>query len=366
VNSIWRLLAIVRKELQQLRRDRLTFGMIFGIPLLQIAVFGYAINTDVRHLQAGIADQADTSLSRELIATVRHSQVVEIVARVATAAELEALLRSGDIAVGIYIPPDFGRRLQEERRRGAQLLVDGTDPVILSSAKMLLELPLAYDTAPVAKPRDPVFEIRNFYNPERRSAVNILPGLIGVILTMTMVLFTAVAIVRERERGNLELLITTPVSRAELMIGKILPYVLIGLLQVTLILILGILLFDVPLRGSIGQIYAASLIFIAANLTLGLVISTAAQTQFQAMQVTLFLFLPSVLLSGFMFPFDGMPRAVQWIAEGLPLTHFLRLIRGIMLRGASIGDLYAEVVALALFAVLTLGFALFRFRKTLD
>jgi ABC-2 type transport system permease protein len=366
MSCITRLLAIIRKEVRQLRRDRITFGMIVGIPLLQIILFGYAINTDVRHLRAAVADQADTSLSRELIATTEASQVVDLVARAASAGELEAMLRDGRIAVGIYIPPDFGRRLQQDKRTAAQLLVDGSDPVILGTARQLTALELRYDSAKRPREREPVYEVRTYYNPERRSAVHIVPGLIGVILTMTMVLFTAVAIVRERERGNLELLITTPVRRVELMVGKIIPYVLIGLIQVTLILLLGVLLFHVPIRGALGQIYAASLIFIGANLTLGLVISTAAKTQFQAMQMTFFIFLPSILLSGFMFPFDGMPRAAQYIAEILPLTHFLRLIRGIMLRGAALPDLSMDVMALVAFALVTLGVAILRFRKTLD
>jgi ABC-2 type transport system permease protein len=208
--------------------------------------------------------------------------------------------------------------------------------------------------------------VRNFYNPERRSAVNIVPGLIGVILTMTMVLFTAVAIVRERERGNLELLINTPVKTVELMVGKIVPYVLIGLVQVTLILLLGVMLFGVPIHGRVEHIYLAALVFIAANLTLGLVISTLAKTQFQAMQMTFFFFLPSILLSGFMFPFDGMPRPAQLIAELLPLTHFVRLIRGIMLRGANVLDLSFDLFALGLFMLVTLSIAVMRFRKRLD
>lgn len=361
-----RLGAIVRKEVRQLLRDRLTFGMIVGIPLIQIMLFGYAINTDIRHLPAAVADESGTELSRTLIADSQATQVVDILAQVASPAELEDRLRRGVIAVGIYIPPDLGRRLQDPERTAAQLLVDGTDPTVLASAGQLAQLELSYETAPSPTKGEPVYEIRTYYNPERRSALNIVPGLIGVILTMTMVLFTAVAIVREAERGNLELLINTPVRTIELMVGKILPYILIGLLQVTLILILGATLFEVPVRGALHQVYAASLIFIAANLTLGLVISTAAKTQFQAMQMTFFFFLPSILLSGFMFPFAGMPRAAQYLAELLPLTHFVRLIRGIMLRGASLLDMPGEVIALALFTAVMLGLAVARFRKTLD
>jgi len=208
--------------------------------------------------------------------------------------------------------------------------------------------------------------VRNYYDPERRSAVFVVPGLIGVILTMTMVLFTAVAIVRERERGNLEMLITTPVKSAELMLGKILPYVLIGIIQVTLIMGLGLIIFHVPVNGTVLDVYLASLLFIAANLSLGLLISTAVQNQFQAMQMTFFFFMPSILLSGFMFPFDGMPRPAQLFAELLPLTHFVRLIRGIMLRGAGLFELIPEMRALLIFMVVTLTLATLRFRKRLD
>lgn len=361
-----RLTAILLKEVRQLRRDRLTFGMIVGIPLIQLMLFGYAINTDVRHLPAAVADQAQTSVSRALIADSQATQVVDIRQRVQTPEDLESLLRRGEIGVGIVIPPDLGRRLQDPDRPSAQLLVDGTDPVVLMAARQLAQIDMGYRTAAGAPKGEPVYEVRNYYNPERRSALNIVPGLIGVILTLTMVLFTAVAIVREAERGNLELLINTPVRSIELMLGKIIPYVLIGLVQVSIILALGMLLFGVPVRGALYQVYLAALLFIAANLTLGLVISTAAKTQFQAMQMTFFFFLPSILLSGFMFPFAGMPKAAQYFSELLPLTHFIRLIRGILLRGASLADMPGEVLALFAFMLVTLALAVARFSKTLD
>ncbi|NNF51792.1 MAG: ABC transporter permease [Gammaproteobacteria bacterium] len=364
--SATRILAIFRKELKQLTRDRLTFGMIIGIPMLQMILFGYAINTDVRHLHAAVADQAQTQLSRAMIQDAQASQVLDIVAERATAEELEQLMRDGIVSIGIFIPHDFERRLQQGDRVAAQLLVDGSDPVILGAAQQLARMPVRLDTATGPVATKATFEVRAFYNPERRSAVNIVPGLIGVILTMTMVLFTAVAIVRERERGNLEMLITTPVSTPELMIGKVLPYILIGLIQVTIILGLGALLFQVPVNGSLVDIYLASLLFIGANLTLGLVISAVAKNQFQAMQMTFFFFLPSILLSGFMFPFEGMPLVARYIAEILPLTHFLRLIRGIMLRGAEIAALAPEVLALLAFMVLTMLIAILKFRKSLD
>lgn len=364
MNCLTRLFAIIKKEVRQLLRDRLTFGMIVGIPVMQIVLFGYAINSDVRHLRGAVADTAGTQLSRQLIADVQASQVADVLQRVRDARELVALLQRGEIDIGIYIPRDFERRLQQPGRPAAQLLVNGSDPVLLGAAQGLSGLRLRGHDA--TAPETAMFEVRNYYNPERRSAVFVVPGLIGVILTMTMVLFTAVAIVRERERGNLEMLITTPVTGAELMIGKILPYVLIGLLQVTLIVVLGHLVFAVPVNGRILDVYGAALLFIAANLSLGLVISTAAQNQFQAMQMTFFFFLPSILLSGFMFPFAGMPRPAQWLAELLPLTHFVRLIRGIMLRGAGLLEMLPEMRALLLFMAITLAVAILRFRKRLD
>jgi ABC-2 type transport system permease protein len=359
--ALRRVRAIAAKEVRQLRRDRLTIGMVVGIPLLQILLFGYAINLDVRGLSAAVADQAGTSLSRELVAELAATQVLSIERRVATAAQLEAMMRRGEITVGVFIPRDFERRLGDPTRRAAQLLVDGSDPTILNVARQVIDLPVA---APEAD--DPVFELRNYYNPERRSAVQIVPALIGVILTMTMVLFTAVAIVRERERGNLELLITTPVTTLELMTGKLLPYVAIGLVQVTIVLMVGHWLFGVPFRGQLADLYLAAVVFIAASLTLGLLISTVAKSQFQAMQLTLFVFLPSILLSGFMFPFDGMPAAARRIAEFLPLTHFVRLVRGIVLRGAGVGEMMTEIYALLAFFALAMGLAVLRFRKRLD
>ncbi len=366
MNCMTRLFAIIQKEVRQLLRDRLTFAMIVGIPMMQIILFGYAINSDVRHLRGAVADEAGTQLSRELVDAVQASQVLDLTRRARDAVELERLLRLGEIDVGVYIPRDFERRLQQTDRPAAQLLVDGSDPVLVGTARGLTGMTLHNTSTAAAEPQGALFEVRNYYNPERRSAVFVVPGLIGVILTMTMVLFTAVAIVRERERGNLEMLITTPVKSAELMIGKILPYVFIGLIQVTLIMGLGLIIFRVPVNGAVLDVYLASLLFIAANLSLGLVISTAAQNQFQAMQMTFFFFLPSILLSGFMFPFDGMPRPAQIFAELLPLTHFVRLIRGIMLRGAGLFELIPEMRALLIFMVVTLTLATLRFRKRLD
>ena len=365
MKSLSRIFAILLKEVRQLRRDRLTFGMVVGLPVMQMLLFGYAINTDVRNLKTAIADQADTHLSRQFVAELAQTQVVDIVGGVNSPRQLEALLREGSISIGVHIPHDFDRRIVDRTRAASHLLVDGSDPTILGVANQLRAMPFGFDAGD-AGPAAQVIEVRPYYNPERRTPVNIVPGLMGVILTMTMILFTAVAIVRERERGNLELLINTPVSSAELMIGKVVPYILIGMLQLALILAVGRLLFDVPVRGSIVDLYLAAFAFIAANLALGLFISTAARTQFQAMQMTIFIFLPSILLSGFMFPFEGMPRVAQWLGEVLPNTHFIRLTRGIMLRGASIGDLYRDVGYLLGFALVAMTGAALRFTKRLD
>ena len=366
-----RLLAVVRKELIQLRRDRLTFAMIVGIPTLQLLLFGFAINLDIRHLPAALLDQANTAHSRELVAELASSQVLDFRRNVAAPQEIDTLMRRGEISAAVVIPPDFETRLANPDRSAWQVVVDGSDQSVQAAARQLGAFPLTSldygsDSSPPGAQPIPNVEIVNFYNPERRAPVNTVPGLIGVILTMTMVIFTAMAIVRERERGNMEMLIATPLSSFELTVGKILPYIAIGLVQVTLILILGLAVFDVPVRGSLMGVYLASLAYISATLALGVMISTLAKTQFQAMQMAFFTFLPQILLSGFMFPFDGMPKAAQWLAEIFPLTHFLRLIRGIMLRDAGLGEMWMELVALGAFVVVVMGIATRRFRKTLD
>lgn len=360
-----RLIAVMRKEVRQMRRDRLTFAMILGIPLMQILLFGYAINTDVRHLSTAVADAANTHLSREFVASLQQTQVTDITHYVATAGQLEELMRAGRISVGVYIPADFDRRVIDPDRPAVHLLTDGSDPTIGGIVDALKAMPVRFDTTtrPV---RNEQMEVRAYYNPERRTPVNIIPGLIGVILTMTMMIFTAVAIVRERERGNLELLINTPVTSAELMIGKVVPYIAIGMLQLTVTLIAGDLLFDVPIRGSIFELFVAASVFIAANLALGLFVSTAVSTQFQAMQMTFFLILPSILLSGFVFPYDGMPKLAQYLGEALPITHFIRLARGIMLREAELVSMSGELVFLAVFALVAITAASLRFSKRLD
>ncbi len=365
MKSLHRLLAITKKEVRQLRRDRLTFGMIVGIPVIQLLLFGYAINTDVRNLGTAIADQANTHLSRQFVSELRETQVVNIIQQADTPEALVEMLRRGEISVAVVIPADFDRRVIDPDRPAVHLLVDGSDPTIAGVARQLQSMPIAFDTSAQPRRRDNI-EVRAYYNPERRTPVNIIPGLMGIILTLTMMLFTAVAIVRERERGNLELLINTPVSSAELMVGKVIPYIVIGMIQLALILLVGDLLFDVPMRGSLVDLYLAAGAFIAANLSLGLFISTAARTQFQAMQMTFFVLLPSILLSGFVFPFDGMPPFARFLGEILPTTHFIRLTRGIMLRDASLIELYPELIALGVFTVVALTAAALRFTKRLD
>ena len=356
------IFAVMVKELRQMARDKMTVAMMLGIPTLQLLLFGYAINLDVRNLPAAVADLSGTSGSRALTQDLFATGVIRPVAGVRTPQELQTLLRKGEIKIGIVIPADFERR-RIEGREAMQVIVDGSDTSVQSTARQLAQMPLDGRGQNALQGQISVLPL---YNPERRSAVNVVPGLIGVILTMTLVMFTAMAIVREKERGNLELLITTPVSSGELMVGKVLPYIGVGLVQTTVVLLLGVTLFKVPINGSLWGVYGAAMLLIVANLTLGLLVSTRAQTQFQAMQMAFFLFLPSILLSGFMFPFDGMPKAAQWIAEVLPLTHFVRLIRGVVLRGANLFELWPDVLALLAFTTVMMSLAILRFRKRLD
>lgn len=366
MQRLQRISAIAGKEIRQLARDRLSFAMVAGIPLILILLFGYAINLDVRHLRAGVVDLSGTQASRRLIQDLSATQVLDFVEAADSAEAAEAAMRGNDIVAAVVLPPDFDRRLAENERPAAQLLVDGTDPLIVGAASALVEMPFAARKPAAAAPDAALFALRPFYNPEQRSAVMIVPGLIGVILTFTMVLFTSVAIVRERERGNLELLITTPVKTIELMIGKILPYIVIGLIQVTLILLVGVWLFDVPMAGKLLDLYVAATLYIAATLGIGLLISTIAKIQFQAFQLTFFVMMPSILLSGFVFPFDSMPKTAQIIAQVLPLTHFVVLVRGVVLRGAELGELLDPIRNLAIVFAVAMSLAVARFRKRLD
>jgi len=366
-----RLRAVAIKEVRQLSRDRVTFGMIVGVPLMQIILFGYAINYDVRNLATVVQDDANSSMSREFVAQLKATQVVHVRYTTHSSDELARLMREGRASMAMVIPKDFERRLQGDTRPVVQILVDGSQPQLAVVAGGIASMPLLtrhgegpYSGGKRMAPRR--IEIRTLYNPEKRTAVQIVPALIGVILTMTMVLFTSGAIVRERERGNLELLIATPLSSLELMVGKLLPYVAIGLIQTTIILIVGAWLFSVPVVGRLVDLYAAALVFIAATLGLGLFVSTLAQTQFQAFQLAFLTLLPSILLSGFMFPFEGMPEAAQWIAQLLPLTHFNVIIRGIMLRGADLPEVWLQLLKLAGFLTFMMLVAVARFKKRLD
>jgi ABC-2 type transport system permease protein len=363
--ALRRTRAIAVKELRQLSRDRLTLGMVVGIPLAQMMIFGYGINYDVRHIRAGVVDLANTQASRALVADIASSQVVDFVARPPGAEELRRLIVTGEVHAGLYIPPDFERRRIDASRPVAQVIVDGTRPGVDTAVRAITDAPLPGRDGRVRR-ATPSLEVLIEFNPERRTAVQVVPALIGVILSMTMVIFTAIALVRERERGNLELLITTPVRSIELMVGKILPYIGVGLVQTTLVLLVGVLLFDVPINGSLFDLYLGAGLFIAATLGLGLVISTIAATQFQAMQLGFFTLLPSILLSGFAFPFEGSPRVVQYLAQVLPLTHFVEILRGVILRGATLAELWQPVAKLAAFLVLAVALAAVRFRKRLD
>lgn len=368
MNISWlRLRAIVVKEFRQLRRDRLSYAMIIGMPLMMILLFGYAINMDVRNLDAALLDTAQTNNSRELVALVARSQLFNFRYHVASEKELNELLREGRISAALIIPADFERRLSQPDEPAVQLIVDGSDQSVQGAARQLVSLPIS---TILRERRSPALHaqvsLANYYNPERRAPVNTVPGLIGVILNMTMTMFTAIALVRERERGNLEFLITTPLSSLEMTLGKVVPYIGIGLVQTAIILLLGKLIFAVPVRGSLLALYAAALLYIFSALALGIFISTFVKSQFQATQLSFFSFLPQILLSGFMFPFAGMPKAAQWLAETFPLTHFVRLVRGIMLRAANVTDLWIEYLALFIIASTLLTVAVNRFHKRLD
>ena len=363
-----RIGAVTAKEFRQLARDRVTFGMIVMIPLIQLLLFGYAINTMVRNIPIAVVDNSGSAAARVLTEMVRVTQVVRIVAHYATPAEAEAAIVDGSVRAALVFPENLAQRAARGETLG-QWLVDGSDTMVSSALLGLRTMPIQLEagTPPGAyQPRVPTFEVALFFNPERRSEVNIVPGLTAIILTMTLVLFTSVALVRERERGNLELLITTPIRPLELMVGKLVPYIFVGLIQVGIILGLGRLIFDVPFQGTLLDLALVTLPFIAASLTLGLLFSTLAATQMQAMQMTFFIVMPSVLLSGFMFPFDAMPEPARFIAEILPATHYMRLIRGVFLRSAEAYQLLPDILWLLGFTAVMLAIATKRFRKTLD
>lgn len=362
-----RICAVMFKEIRQLSRDRLTFGMVVMLPLIQLLLFGYAINNNIRNVHIGIVDDANTFASRSIVESIRATQVVEPVAVYSSMQEAERAIQVGEIRAALYLPQDVDRRLMRRNQPVGQWIVDASDNVVSNALLNLREMPLnELGRERIRELSVPTFETVLYYNPERRTAVNIVPGMLAVMLTMTMILFTSIAIVREKERGNLELLITTPVRSLELMLGKIVPYILIGLLQGTIILTLGRFVFDVPINGDPLQIMGATLLFITASLVLGLIISTVAKAQMQAMQMTVFFLLPSILLSGFLFPYEGMPVPAQYLAETLPATHFVRMIRAIVLRDATMADLAGDTLFLTGFTVIGLVVATMRFHKSLD
>jgi ABC-2 type transport system permease protein len=373
--SFSRWLGIVGKEFIQLKRDRLTFGMIVGIPVVQLVLFGFAINSDPKHLPTAalIADRGE--FSRSILAGLKNSSYFEYIGEAANEQESDRMLATGKAQFVVTIPADFSLRLMRGERPALLLEADATDPSATGNAiaavNQLAQSVLAHDlTGPLAPLAGTpgAFEVRVHarYNPEAITQYNIVPGLMGVILTMTMVMMTGLAITRERERGTMENLLATPATVLEVMTGKIVPYVLIGLIQVTLVLTLAWLLFGVPIHGSLTVLYLAVLIFIAANLTLGLTFSSLARNQLQAMQMTFFFFLPSMLLSGFMFPFRGMPNWAQDIGEALPLTHFLRVVRGVLLKGNGWPEVIPETWPIALFGLVVIAIGLRTFRSTLD
>ena len=364
--ALGRLLVIAWKELAQLRRDHLTLAMMLVIPVIQLTLFGWAINTDVRNAPTVIYDQDRTTESREMVRRMEATGYYEVRGHVDDYGSIETAFRRGDARVALVVPPRWSRDVEAGRPAAMQLVVDGSDPQTVSSATQTAAALATLASA--ERTRTPplvTIEPTTWYNPELRTATHIVPGLTGVILTMTMVMITAMAIARERERGTLEQLIVSPIGRTELMVGKILPYVSIGFVQMTLVLLLGWLLFDVPVEGSVITLYVFALPFIGANLALGLLFSTVAKTQQQAMQMSFFFLLPNILLSGFLFPREAMPRLAQWISEVLPLTHFLPIVRGIVLKESSAADLAGEIAWLLAILVVLVGIASLRFRKKL-
>ncbi len=370
-----RWVGIIVKEFIQLRRDRLTFGMIIGIPVLQLILFGYAINADPKRLPTAVLAADSGPYSRSLISAMQTSGYFRIERNVSSEEELDRLLARGEVQFAVTVPAGFDRRLVRGERPVLLVEADASDPTATGNAIAALQQismnGLSRDLSGALlelKPVLPPVEMRvhRRYNPEGVSAFNIVPGLIGTILTMTMVLMTGLAMTRERERGTFENLLATPALPIEVMTGKIVPYILIGLIQVSLIIGAALLLFEVPMQGSPLLLYFVVLLFIAANLTLGITFSSIARNQLQAMQMTFFFFLPSILLSGFMFPFRGMPEWAQWLGSLLPLTHFLHLVRGIMLKGNGLVELWPQIWPIFAFMLVVIAIGLRFYKRTLD
>jgi ABC-2 type transport system permease protein len=373
--SFRRFAAMVQKEFVQMRRDRVTFAMMIGIPLMQLVLFSYAINLDPKHLPAAVVLGDNGPAGRSLLYGIQNSGYFELVERLPTEAEARAALVRGEVQFVISIPAEFTRELWRGARPAVLVEADATDPGATGNAvgslRLIAASALRNDLkGPLARlaPPDLAVDVRvhSLYNPEAITQFTIVPGLLGVVLTMTLVLITGLAITRERETGTMENLLSMPTRPFEVLLGKIIPYILVGYIQVGLILVAARLLFDVPMLGSVPLLLCVSMVFIAANLAVGITFSTIAQNQRQAMQMGMFFFLPSILLSGFMFPFRGMPVWAQWLGECFPLTHYLRIVRGILLKGNAAADVWAHVWPLAVFTTVALAIGVKRYRQTLD
>jgi ABC-2 type transport system permease protein len=373
--SISRLWAIVVKEFIQMRRDRVTFGMMIGVPLMQLVLFGYAINADPKRLPTAVLLADYGPQGRTLLHAIRNSDYFEFKRELATEEEGRDVLARGEVQFVVNIPQNFTRDLLRGERPAILVEADATDPAATSNAigslRMVLTTALQHDLkGPLAfllAGADPIdLRIHAQYNPEAITQYNIVPGLMGVVLTMTMVMITGLAITRERERGTMENLLSMPTRPFEVMVGKIIPYILVGYVQVGLILVAARVLFDVPMLGNVGVLLLVAFVFITANLAMGITVSTLAENQLQAVQLSFFFFLPSLLLSGFMFPFRGMPEWAQVIGEVLPLTHFLRVVRGILLKGNGLNEVGLQVWQIVAFAVVALAVGIKRYRQTLD
>ncbi len=373
--TLHRLWAIVLKEFIQMKRDRVTFGMMVGIPLMQLMLFGFAINSDPKHLPTALRAADQGPFARTLVAALSTSGYFTLTHEAATEAEAHRLLQLGEVQFVINIPEDFSRRLLRGERPSLLIEADATDPSAtgpaLNAVRAIADHVLDRDlTGPLARLRakaGPIdLQLHAHYNPENITQYNVVPGLMGVVLTMTMVIITALAITRERERGTMENLLSTPVRPFEVMLGKILPYIVVGYIQVTLILVAAHFVFHVPMIGSLLLLYAVSLLFIAANLAMGITFSTLAKNQLQAVQMAFFFFLPSILLSGFMFPFRGMPEWAQWVGSVLPNTHYLRIVRGILLKGNGLTEIAPHLWPLLAFLVVAMAIGVKRYRQTLD
>ncbi|HEU5219248.1 MAG TPA: ABC transporter permease [Gemmatimonadales bacterium] len=366
----WPFWAMLAKEFIQMRRDRFTLGMMIGIPAIQLAMFGYAIQTEVRHLPTVVLDQSQSPESRRFIQAMVNTGNFDLAGAVRDRVEMAERIGRGEAKAGIVLPPDFERDIKRGRTATAQIVVDAADPLASSAAISGAGLAGAVRSQALAAAHGVTtaieVRVRPWYNPALRSAVYIVPGIIGVLLSVTMIVIASISIVRERERGTLEQLVVTPIGKTSLMLGKIVPFLLVGYVQITVILILGRILFDVPIRGSLTTLYLVALPFVVASLAIGLFVSTLVKTQAQAMQLGFLFLLPNILLSGFMFPREAMPAPAQWLGAALPLTYFLTMMRGILLRGVGLGILWHEAVILVGFSVVLIGLSVRRFRKSVE